>query len=455
MMRSVLLLSILLILFSGSHFSAEAAPRIPKHPDQALIRNVIHGFPGWKLNSSGRCAQMRQSGLWAWKIVLERNIDPTIKSSASLNGKGYIIIVIVPDVGIDPGRGLIEHLDWNMPGNDLVQYTAYLGRGKGYYWYMKSDIGRLNSFSSALGLRGGDNMNRMMAEALNVIDYKLYTSRVAVEYFRNKGPDVVPLILKSMESWKQSEKQLPLQHLFALKLTGSIVAGEALMKIAASRNHTMAHQALQLLVEPPYLATESFYRKVLRVPEYTDKTVQIFRERKQYSLILDDLRKILKKPRSLKQYADALAAVREFQNPAAFTEIPEYAAVNHIMYQVMRMGDTPDTIRYVAIEGQGQGSTKKLDEHERRRIQPYLDVLKKSQDMEAAFAAGLALATFSPVEKEIAKEYILRIRKIGIEILQMLPTEIAINKIDDLLGSVRNPKEQNLLRLVKSEYLRR
>ena len=176
--------------------------------------------------------------------------------------------------------------------------------------------------------------------------------------------------------------------------------------------------------------------------------------RKQYSLILDDLRKILKKPRSLKQYADALAAVREFQNPAAFTEIPEYAAVNHIMYQVMRMGDTPDTIRYVAIEGQGQGSTKKLDEHERRRIQPYLDVLKKSQDMEAAFAAGLALATFSPVEKEIAKEYILRIRKIGIEILQMLPTEIAINKIDDLLGSVRNPKEQNLLRLVKSEYLR-
>ena len=131
MMRSVLLLSIVLILFSGSHFSAEAAPRIPKHPDQALIRNVIHGFPGWKLNSSGRCAQMRQSGLWAWKIVLERNIDPAIKSSASLNGKGYIIIVIVPDVGIDPGRGLIEHLDWNMPGNDLVQYTAYLGRGKG------------------------------------------------------------------------------------------------------------------------------------------------------------------------------------------------------------------------------------------------------------------------------------------------------------------------------------
>ena len=123
-----------------------AAPVPAGRPDPVTLKKIRQIFPGWKVNSSGQCAVSRNSGLWAWKIVLEHAINPRIASSVNRKGKGYIIIVMVPDVSIDPGRDFINLFDWTMPDNDLRQFTEFLGRGGGYYWYMKSDIARMELF---------------------------------------------------------------------------------------------------------------------------------------------------------------------------------------------------------------------------------------------------------------------------------------------------------------------
>ena len=447
----VRLLFLLLLLFC--RLSLSGVPAVSGgRPDSAVLREIRNSFPGWKLNSSARCAVARGNGLWAWKIVLERQIDSNIKSSFARDGKGYIIIVIVPDAGIDPGRNFISVFDWNIPGNDLKQFTVFLGRGRGYYWYMKSDIARLNFFREKMRLSGGEDMDRLMADALNVADFDLFTSRAAVEYFRNRGPRAVPLIMKSMEEWRKEEKNPPIQHMIALKLTGSSAAAEELVKLAYLPDHAVAHQALKLLTEAPYLAADSFYLRALAVPEYTGKIIRIFRERKKTDLILPRLRKLVKAPRSFQQYSEVLAALRELESPGKTVEIPEYAACNDIMFLMMRMGETPDTIKYVPIEAEGAGSPTKLAEEERKRIEPHLEILRKSKDPEAVFAAAVALAAYSPDSKAVAREYSSRVRRIGVEILRMLPADFVFARFDMLAKSLVVPREQSLLRMIRHEY---
>lgn len=431
---------------------AYAVPPVTGGPDSDTLKKIRLSFPGWTQNSSGRCAVSRGNGLWAWKIVLERNIDPGIKSSFARNGKGYIIIVLVPDTGIDPGKDFIQFLDWSIPGSDLKQYTVFLGRGRGYYWYMKSDIARLNFCREVMRLTGGENMDRLMADALNVTDFDLFTSRAAVEYFRNKGPQVVPLILKSMKTWQKEEKTPPLQHLIALKLTGSSIAAEELMKTAASSDHELAHMALRLLVEEPFLGTDSFYRRALSVPEYTGKIIRIFKIRGKMEMILPRLKNLLKAPRTIQQYAEVLAALREYNPGGKSRGVPEYAACNGIMLLMMRIGETQDTLKYVPIEAEGAGTPSKMAAEERKRIEPHLEQLRKSSDHEAVFAAAIAMAAYSPSTRLVAKEYSSRVRKVGVEIIRMLPSDFVFAHFDLLAKSLTSSREQSLLRMIRQEY---
>lgn len=429
-----------------------AAPRPAAGPDPATLKKIQQMFPGWTLNSSGRCAVSRRDSLWAWKLVLEHEIDPAVKSSAARSGKGYIVIVMVPDKGVDPGRELITSLDWNYPGSDLKQFTVYQGYGGGCYWYMQSDIARLEYFRRVMKLTGGDDMDTLMAEALNVLDFELFTSRIAVEYFRGKGPKPVPLILRAMDNWKQEEKQPPLQHLVALKLTGSTAGAEELMKIAQSSDHVLAHQALALLVEEPWLAPNSFYRRALAVPEYTSAIIRIFKTRKKMAEIEPRLRKLLKAPRTIRQYSDVFAALYPLDHPGQSPEIPEYTLCNDIMLLMIRMGDTPDSLTYVPIDGEGSGTPVKMAAEERRRIEPMLEQLRKSKNHEAMFIAALAMSIYMPPKRVISAQYSTRVRRVGIEIIRMLPPEFVLAHFEMLAKSLTSPAELTMLRKIRQEY---
>ena len=447
------MLRVWLMILCLSALTLQAVPAASGgRPDSDTLKKIQLLFPGWKVNSSGRCAVSRTNGLWAWKTVLEHPINPRLKSSMARDGKGYIIIVMVPDIGIDPGKDFIDLFNWTTPGSDLKQFTVFLGRGSGYYWYMKSDVARLEMFHRCMRLSGGIDIEELMAEALNVSDYDLYTSRVAVEYFRGRGPNAVPKIMRSMQIWQKEEKNPPIQHLFALKLTGSSAAAEELMKLAVSTNHDIAHRALSLLVEEPYLATDSFYRRALSVPEYTGKIIQIFKKRKKMDMILPRLKKLVKAPRSIQQYSEVLVALRENENPGQEVVLKEFAACNDIMTLMMRMGEDSGDFKYVGIEADGDGTPTKMAEEERKRIEPHLEVLRKSKDHEAVFVGAVAMAAFAPSGQVVAKEYSSRVRRIGVEIIRMLPSSFVFAHFDMLAKSLQDPREQTLLQMIRHEY---
>lgn len=444
-------LLVLLICFSTLTIMAQGR-NFPSRPDETTVKKILRTFPEWRLNSSGRCANRQKDGLWAWKVILDRQINPIIKSAVGQYGKGFLIVILVPNIGIDPGNDFVSLFDWTMPPTDLNQYTVFVGRGSGYYWYMKGDIYSINKLRTEFKLNHGEDMDILMANALNDEDFDLYTIRAATEYFRGAGSKPVPHILNSMKQWQKKSKNVPIQHLRALKMTGSKEAVDHLIGFASGEDTRLAFAAIGELVNPPFLASDKFYLSALAIPEYTTQIIAIFRFRKKTELLLPRMRKIAKAPRTFDQYVVAVGAIREFENPKKFKHIPEYDAINDILFLSLRMGDTGDTMKYISLDQPPKGSSSKLDTQERERIEPALNTLRNSKDYELVLSGGLILASFNPQGSRYSKEYITRIRKNGLEVIRMLPAPYVIERLNILERSLERSSEKHMLTLIRRQY---
>ena len=420
-------------------------------PDARTEQKLRYTLRDWKLNSSGRCGILRNSNVQAWKFVFEREINPRIRSAQGSRGKGFTIVVLIPQGKVKNPEEIFEVFDWYMPPSDLLQYSMFLGKGFGYDWFVKGDLGVLSGLKRELGLFGGDDMDLKMSFALNDIDFELYTSRVAVEYFRGTGSSAVPLIRHAASDWVAKNKTPPVQHMIALKLTGSHEGVKALKEYAASTDLAAAHQAIRLLLMAPYMAEDDFYRKVLPVPEYTVNVIGIFRERKKLALIVPRLKRLAQEPRSFDQYVAVLGALWEYEHRKNFKRIPVFDAVNDILMLSMRMGDTSETMQYVSLDEVKPGEKGKMDQKERARIEPALEVLKRSSEKELVLAGALRLASFT-AGGPVSKEYAARIRRVGMEILRSLPRSLVTLKLHSLEKSITVQKDLLLLRQIRREY---
>ncbi len=434
MKRIVLLF---LLFFLGFLSGAEAF-----RPDSDTLKKLELELPAWKLLSSSAYPLKNTPLPNAWRLLFARDIIVKQTKENPVK-KGYLILYLLPEksTGTEASR-LTPVFDWNMPENALMQYSMYLGRGRGYHWYAKTDIGRLNFLRERFGLKDGDDMMRRMAEALNDTDYDLYSSRVGVEYFRKKGDAAVPYLLKSIAEWEQehSDGAAPIPQILALKLAGGEKASAELLKIARSRKRAAAEYAVECLLMEPYSAPDSFYRLLLRHPSYTEKAVRVFRSRNAGKSIVEDLRKLAEKPRSLKQYSVALAALREFRSGTV--SFPEYDAANHVMFRMMRMGETPGTPIYVSLGDTELSPAASMDKAERKRIAPFLEQLLKSRDPELAFVASFSLAAYDPQDKAIADAYVKRVRQVGLELLKKLPPDLVRKQYELLDRSITDRNER-------------
>ena len=204
-----------------------------------------------------------------------------------------------------------------------------------------------------------------------------------------------------------------------------------------------------MLLTEPYTAPDSFYGKVLHLPAFTGKALEVFRARKTGKNLLDTLRKIAGKPRSLLQYSQIIAAQREFSGKAQ--NVPEYDSANHIMILVMRHGDTRDAAKFITFENTDFISEHDMEVRERKRIQPFVDQLLKSQDKEAALVAALSLAAYTADPKTVSAEYTARIRKIGMELLQKMPSGLVRETLQLLSRSITDTRDRAALSRIISE----
>ena len=383
---SILILTLLLPVFASQF-----------RPDADTLKKLELGFPGWQRTTSQAYRLPGNLPLsTAWHVVFTRDIAVRNDKEKNQRAKGMLVVYLLPQNGkLLPEKdaaSMLKYFDWKTSKNDLEQYEMYLGAGRGYYWYAKTDIGRLNFLKESMKLTGGEDMMQKMAAALNEEDFELYSSRVAVEYFRNQGDAAVPYILQSVKEWEQEhekESEVPLPHLFALKLAGGRKAEDALMQFAYSRNRRVAEAAIGRLLTEPCTAPDKFYVTVMRLPMFTGAALDVFRKRKKGKMILGDLQKLAARPKSLQQYSLVAAALREFGKGMA--TVPEYDSANHIMFRVMRKGDTPDTPIFVTFDDTTLISESAMETAERKRIEEFTKQLLTSSDREAAIIAALSV----------------------------------------------------------------
>lgn len=443
---SILILTLLLPVFASQF-----------RPDADTLKKLELGFPGWQRTTSQAYRLPGNLPLsTAWHVVFTRDIAVRNDKEKNRRAKGMLVVYLLPQNGkLLPEKDaatMLKYFDWKTSKNDLEQYEMYLGAGRGYYWYAKTDIGRLNFLKESMKLTGGEDMMQKMAAALNEEDFELYSSRVAVEYFRNQGDSAVPYILQSVKEWEQEhekESEVPLPHLFALKLAGGRKAEDALMQFAYSRNRRVAEAAIGRLLTEPCTAPDKFYVTVMRLPMFTGAALDVFRKRKKGKMILGDLQKLAARPKSLQQYSLVAAALREFGKGMA--TVPEYDSANHIMFRVMRKGDTPDTPIFVTFDDTTLISESAMETAERKRIEEFTKQLLTSSDREAAIIAALSLATYNPQTKGISEAYIKRVRRIGGELLRKMPIGPRQQIFQLLDKNLTDTRDRASLRRVASE----
>lgn len=416
-------------------------------PEKETLEVIRKALPAWGANSSALYTAKSYNGPPAWRLILNRPTGRKAARETSIHNAFILIYMIQARAGVTPAE-LKKNLNWDLPESELELYTVFLGKAKGYYWFVKGDLFYVNVLHNSFKFTGGENFRKIMAYALNVNDFDHYTARTALLYFKDRKDDSPHYIMQALEEWKEEKKDPPYQHLEAMKLCGGKIAGKVLTQIALSRDKGLARKAIDYLLESPELAEEKFLRRLLYLPEYTEIVLRIFARQKKIQILLPDLEKIINKPRSIIQYALCVEAHRKISRKIA--TVPEISSASHIRLRMVRLGDTKDSNKFIPMDESGTGAmTEKV---ERRRIKPFMDIILRSQDPEAAVAAALLLASLDQGnERFLTKEYLERVHKIGIELLQTLPPEHVKRIMERLYDSIKQPGSRIVFEKIAKE----
>lgn len=416
-------------------------------PEEKTLYIIRKALPEWAAGSSKVYTDPVYNGPPAWQIILNRPTGRRAARETNIRNAFIKIYMVQVSAHISPEE-LKDDLNWSLPLSELKLFTLYLGKSRGYYWYAKGDIQHLEILHKALAPEGGEEMKKIMAEALNVTDFDHFSARTAILYFKDRKDDSPRYILKSSEEWKKGKTDPPYQHLEAIKLCGGKYAGEVLVEIAMSKDKSMARKAIDYILESPHLVDERFLRKLMYLPEYTSAVLEIFAKMNKMPALLGDLANIMRKPRSIMQYAMALEAQRKISR--RILTVPEINAAAHIRLRMVRLGETKDSSKFIPLDE--SGTSARTAKAERKRIEPLMNVIRKSKDTEAAIAAALLLASLDQGnENFLTDEYVKRVHKTGIELLQSLPPAKVQATVENLCDHVKEKYSRMHLERIAKE----
>ena len=126
--------------------------------------------------------------------------------------------------------------------------------------------------------------------------------------------------------------------------------------------------------------------------------------------------------------------------------------MEQIKILLMRSGDIAGSPRVLSLSDKAVEVRRKLEKEDQRRIQPFEDLLVKSENRDMAVVAALALylADWNPVPQRsagpsvISKEYLRRVKETGMRILRRLDAARVQAILKTLKNSVESEEESNM-----------
>lgn len=477
--------------------AAAVSAQIPseKRPDE-LIKKLSASFDAWKLAYVGICVPVRpeitkeelETGnlsnhssplpKWAgWRILYtklydedalalenekkEMQKDPRKIPAPRKNRFNHIDIVVVPESKeFDPVKDIQPFIEWKKPENEYAAYILYIGVGQGYWWFARANLSAIEWIRKENRITGGYNRFEILAEALNVEDKDLFTSRTAIAGFANAGKEAIPFIKKSIDECISAEKA-PFQHMIAMRTIGGDEAIDELLKYAESDDPVLVKTARDVLTKPPFIKNKQFFLKLLASHDYTTDSVTACINNGWEAEALAALQKLAEKPVSFEECVTANGAIRFIKDTGknkdnAKAHKQKYygqaEAYEHIKILALRSGDAPGTPQIKNFNETEADAESRLAKEDLKRLKPMEDYIVKAPETEMSILTGISLCLFNVPKGAASPKYVNRVRESGMRILTRLPKK-DVERMFESLGNIKNKEMLSDIKRVQIKYL--
>lgn len=436
----------------------EALPR----PPEPVLRNLYFLEKQLKIWSLDRIEPLERSvrvsfAKNSWRASLTRPYetapveglpDPLGKRKMK-NLAEFILVAKAPGV---TARRVRPYLRWKVAPGELYTAIAYLGETTEYFWFGKTDILTLHWVRKHLRLTGGEaEFAGTIAEALNQEDENNFSRKSAVSVLPEYGNAAIPALRKAIGIALADNEPIGL-HLLAMKNIGTPEAAQELVRSLRSGNREAYAGLVEALAGPPYLegAKEVYFRMAAGhddLPAVIEAAIRF----KWEAELLPLLKKLVRRPNSFGELLILKTTIDQFESKR--TESPELAAMEQIKILLMRSGDIAGSPRVLSLSDKAVEVRRKLEKEDQRRIQPFEELLVKSENKDMAVVAALALylADWNPEPAQrsagpsvISKEYLHRVKETGMRILRRLDAARVQAILKTLKNSVESEEESNM-----------
>ena len=343
-------------------------------------------------------------------------------------------------------------IPWSPSETEAADYTLYLGADRNFHYFGRANIALLEWIRKFLGLEGGYERLPLLADALNVEDRVLFTSRYAVDVLRGMGPEIVPLLKQSAE--KAIAKDVsPVaqaailygmnapeaeQELLAMLKTGNPLYEEAISSVVAAGAFQNGKKAL--------------YAELLRHRKNIEEISRFAKTAGWGKDFLPIYRKIALSPWNFREYALCTVLTAELTRKDKTRPMIQADAVEHIKLFAIRSGDVPNTEKFMKLEESDAAKEARLSKEDRLRLEPYEIALANAPETRVNIMAALSLCLFDALDPRVSKKYIVRVRNSGMNVLTRLPNDLVEKTFRMLIRNLKSEDELNRIRDVYALY---
>ena len=426
-----------LLLFSSKSLIFSAAPPeiLRSTGIQIERKTLVWKVASLKPLSETLSAKNSENG---WRMELERPLESRTKDGIQEplkpgDQRNTAELVFIPqNENIEKIRG---QLSWLSEPGELYTRVIYLGQKWQYSIFIRGDIATVSSIRNLIQPTGGDDLNPIYAEALNMLDYDDITRRAAANLIVAGGNDVIPLINQSIGIALSKEIDTS-PHFLALKGIGTPEAASAFASALKSGQPDIVKNAAAALVLPPALkGAESLYLAILKDRNHLAETLACLESLGCQKDALPIIRKLQKNPDTFYQFAELVFSEYRFQSGAK--TVPELQLSEQIRLLLARVGDIPGTPKYISVADKAAEKEAELIVAERKRITPLEQQFIKSENTDCAICSAILLCVFNPTTRSYSEAYVKRINAEGIRLLKSLPR----NRVRQILRLLRENVE--------------
>jgi len=321
---------------------------------------------------------------------------------------------------------------WRKLESQYENFTLYLGATEDFHVFVSANISVIYMLFRHVDMKGGIDLISLLVDCLDIEDEDYFTNRFALVHLSEFGDSSIPTIQRSIRRIAAAG-QPPIQQFLGLTNIATPKAISLLNAASDSGDANVRDAVFTALIGMPTVKKELKHAYV-RMVETREKiwpgfaACDILGCAKELSPFLDAF---YAKPKSVAEFETVARARWLLKDPNL--NLVHTKALNEITIASIRSGEIANSPQYRNVQETDASRNARLQVEDEKRIASAKEAILKAPQTDLSVAAGIELAMFLTKDKRVAKEYIARVNRAGIDILRALPRQETLRYLDALI----------------------